>query len=100
MIWAMHHVTTRTRCDLVMRNLTFAPTRGRGRWLTNVRRFSPVAVRRVVRFRFVSAPPDSTHDYTIRDAQGQKGDQNQDCLRTAVIFGKRNPKRQGTQETS
>src|SRR2546427_11986556 len=31
-------------------NLTSAPTRGRGRWLGNVRCFSPVAVGRAVRW--------------------------------------------------
>src|SRR6266853_2414676 len=39
-----------------LRRITFTPTRGRGRWLTNVRRVSPVAVGHAVRGH--SAPTD------------------------------------------
>src|SRR2546423_14978965 len=38
--------------------LTFAPTRRRGKWIAEVRRFSPVAVGRAVRCVFHRAPPE------------------------------------------
>src|SRR5712691_10402754 len=43
------------------RCLTFAPTRGRGKRLTNVRCFSPVAVGRAVRRHFSCARPQSRY---------------------------------------